>query len=137
MKEKTFVPSFKANNPRIQPKPRRGISTNSPLIPALRKQHESVKEKQSASMKWMHRITKLIIFFAVFMNTYFKWARSELFTADAEETTVLITIIKTNVFTWKWEKRQKFSRLNKYPHFPSLLAEKCLESVFKRQIYKV
>ena len=59
-------------------------------------------------MKWMHRIIKLIIFFAVFMNTYFKWAQSELFTADAEETTVLITIIKTNVFTWKWEKNKNF-----------------------------
>ena len=59
-------------------------------------------------MKWMHRIIKLIIFLAVFMNTYFKWVRSELFTADAEETTVLITIIKTNVFNWKWEKNKNF-----------------------------
>ena len=42
------------------------------------------------------------------MKTHFKWAWSELFTADAEETTVLITIIKTNVFTWKWEKNKTF-----------------------------
>lgn len=31
----TMVPLFKANRPRIQPTPRIGMSTNSPLIPAL------------------------------------------------------------------------------------------------------